>query len=136
MLPSKDLRVALGGKASSEKDGSGGESEEVRSQGIHQLFLGKIKGACLFTNIYPQIREDTEMAKNAMPGREGPDNPLESTDDGNIRCKVVLLQLTLVPRLISNGLTQVCDCIMNSGAQAQAHLNGTKHRHRMDKVRL
>ena len=30
------------------------------------------------------------MAKNAMPGREGPDNPLESTDDGNIRCKVVL----------------------------------------------
>ena len=52
----------------------------------------------VFTNIYPQIKEDTEMAKNAMPGREGPDNPLESTDDGNIRCKVVLLQLTLVPR--------------------------------------
>ena len=23
---------------------------------------------------------------------------------------------------------------MNSGAQAQAHLTGTKHRHRMDKV--
>ena len=92
MLPSKDLRVALGGKASSEKDGSGGESEEVRSQGIHQLVLGKIKGACFFTNIYPQIKEDTEMAKNAMPGREGPDNPLESTDDGNIRCKVVLLK--------------------------------------------
>ena len=51
------------------------------------------------------------MAKNAMPGREGPDNPLESTDDGNIRCKVVPLQLTLVLRLgrlvihISNGLT-------------------------------
>ena len=39
------------------------------------------------------------MAKNAMPGREGPENPLESTDDGNIRCKVVLLQLTLVPTL-------------------------------------
>ena len=31
---------------------------------------------------------------------------------------------------------QVCDCIMNSGAQAQAHLTGTKHRHRMDKVEL
>ena len=99
MLLSKDLRVALGGKASSEKDGSGGESKEVRSQGIHQIVLGKIKGACFFTNIYPQIKEDTEMAKNAMPGREGPDNPLESTDDGNIRCKVVLLQLTLVPTL-------------------------------------
>ena len=24
--------------------------------------------------------------------------------------------------------------MMNSGAQAQAHLTGTKHRHRMDKV--
>ena len=35
MLLSKDLRVALGGKASSEEDGSGGESEEVRSEGIH-----------------------------------------------------------------------------------------------------
>ena len=142
MILSKDLRVALGGKASSEKDGSGGESKEVRSQGIHQIVLGKIKGACFFTNIHPQIKEDTEMAKNAMPGREGPENPLESTDDGNIRCKVVLLQLRLVPRLgrlvihVSNGLTQVCDCIMNSGAQAQAHLNGTKHRHRMDKVKM
>ena len=142
MILSEDLRVALGGKASSEKDGSGGESEEVRRKGTHQLVLGKIKGAYFFTNIFPQIKEDTEMAKNAMPGREGPDNPLESTDDGNIRCKVVLLQLRLVPRLgrlvihISNGLTQVCDCIMNSGAQAQAHLNGTKHRHRMDKVRI
>ena len=52
MLPSKDLRVALGGKASSEKDGSGGESEEVGSQGIHQLFLGKIKGACFFINTH------------------------------------------------------------------------------------
>ena len=55
---------------------------------------------------------------------------------------VVFLKLRLVSRLsrlvihISNGLTQVCDCIMNSGAQAQAHLNGTKHRHRMDKVRM
>ena len=102
----------------------------------------RLRVRVFFTNIYPQIKEDTEMAKNAMPGREGPDNPLESTDDGNIRCKVVLLQLRFVPRLgrlvihISNGLTQVCDCIMNSGAQAQAHLNGTKHRHRMDKVRI
>merc|ERR1719220_2754672 len=61
-----------------------------------------------------KIKEDTELAKNALPGGEGPNNPLESTDDGNIRCKV-------------------CDCIMNSGAQAQAHLTGTKHRHRMDK---
>ena len=53
MLLSKDLRVALGGKASSEKDGSGGESEEVRSQGIHQLVLGKIKGACFFHKYLP-----------------------------------------------------------------------------------
>jgi len=62
-----------------------------------------------------KIKQDTELAKNALPGGEGPNNPLESTEDGNIRCKV-------------------CDCIMNSGAQAQAHLTGTKHRHRMDKV--
>ena len=48
----------------------------------------RLRVRVFFTNIYPQIKEDTEMAKNAMPGREGPDNPLESTDDGNIRCKV------------------------------------------------
>ena len=111
-----------------------------RAKKLEAKVFINLSWAASLTNIYPQIKEDTEMAKNAMPGREGPDNPLESTDDGNIRCKVVLLQLTLVPRLgrlfihISNGLTQVCDCIMNSGAQAQAHLNGTKHRHRMDKV--
>ena len=36
--------------------------------------------------------------------------------------------------IVRLNLPQVCDCIMNSGAQAQAHLTGTKHRHRMDKV--
>merc|ERR1719278_1734751 len=77
----------------------------------HQKKMAQVERA---KKLEAKIKEDTEMAKNAMPGREGPDNPLESTDDGNIRCKV-------------------CDCIMNSGAQAQAHLNGTKHRHRMDK---
>ena len=35
-----------------------------------------------------QIKQDTELAKNALPGGEGPNNPLESTEDGNIRCKV------------------------------------------------
>ena len=117
-------------------------AKKLEAKVFTNLSWARLRGVCFFTNIYPQIKEDTEMAKNAMPGREGPDNPLESTDDGNIRCKVVLLQLTLAPRLgrlviyVANGLTQVCDCIMNSGAQAQAHLNGTKHRHRMDKVRM
>ena len=41
-------------------------------------------------NVCCQIKEDTELAKNALPGGEGPNNPLESTDDGNIRCKVVI----------------------------------------------
>ena len=45
-------------------------------------------------------------------------------------------RLVLIPKLCNacSHLFQVCDCIMNSGAQAQAHLTGTKHRHRMDKV--
>ena len=47
--------------------------------------------------------------------------------------KIFLVTVSLATSAVIVGC-QVCDCIMNSGAQAQAHLTGTKHRHRMDKV--
>merc|ERR1719431_1915835 len=51
---------------------------------------------------------------NSIPGGTQPGNPLQSQPNGDIYCRV-------------------CDCNMNSGAQAQSHIVGVKHRHRMDK---
>jgi len=61
-----------------------------------------------------KVKADTERAMNSIPGGSQPDNPLESRPNGDIHCKI-------------------CDCNMNSGAQAQSHIVGVKHRHRMDK---
>eukprot|EP00092_Neocalanus_flemingeri_P005911 GFUD01006365.1.p1 GENE.GFUD01006365.1~~GFUD01006365.1.p1 ORF type:complete len:336 (+),score=98.28 GFUD01006365.1:894-1901(+) len=61
-----------------------------------------------------KVKADTERAMNSIPGGSQPENPLESRPNGDIHCRV-------------------CDCNMNSGAQAQSHIVGVKHRHRMDK---
>lgn len=61
-----------------------------------------------------KVKADTERAMNSVPGGSQPENPLESLPNGDIHCRV-------------------CDCNMNSGAQAQSHIVGVKHRHRMDK---
>jgi len=61
-----------------------------------------------------KVKADTERAMNSIPGGSQPDNPLESRPNGDIHCRI-------------------CDCNMNSGAQAQSHIVGVKHRHRMDK---
>jgi len=61
-----------------------------------------------------KVKADAERAMNSIPGGTQPGNPLQSLPNGDIYCKV-------------------CDCNMNSGAQAQSHIVGVKHRHRMDK---
>jgi len=61
-----------------------------------------------------KVKADTERAMNSIPGGNQPQNPLQSRPNGDIHCRV-------------------CDCNMNSGAQAQSHIVGVKHRSRMDK---
>jgi len=61
-----------------------------------------------------KVKADAERAMNSIPGGTQPGNPLQSQPNGDIYCRV-------------------CDCNMNSGAQAQSHIVGVKHRHRMDK---
>ena len=46
---------------------------------------------------------------------ERPNNPLQSQPNGDIHCTV-------------------CDCTMNSGAQAQSHIAGVKHRSKMERT--
>ena len=62
-----------------------------------------------------KVKEDTERAINSLPGGNRPGNPLQSKPNGDIHCRV-------------------CDCTMNSGAQAQSHIGGVKHRTRMDRT--
>lgn len=61
-----------------------------------------------------KVKQDAERAMNSVPGGTQPENPLQSLPNGDIYCRI-------------------CDCNMNSGAQAQSHIVGVKHRHRMDK---
>merc|ERR1719348_496129 len=61
-----------------------------------------------------KISADTERAMNSVPGGNKPGNPLQSRPNGDIFCTV-------------------CDCTMNSGAQAQSHIAGVKHRAKMDR---
>ena len=62
-----------------------------------------------------KVKADTERALNSLPGGNRPGNPLQSKPNGDIHCVV-------------------CDCTMNSGAQAQSHIGGVKHRTRMDRT--
>ena len=61
-----------------------------------------------------KVAADTERAMNSVPGGNRPGNPLQSRPNGDIHCTV-------------------CDVTMNSGAQAQSHIGGVKHRTRMDR---
>ena len=51
---------------------------------------------------------------NSSPGHERPNNPLQSQPNGDIYCTV-------------------CDCTMNSGAVAQSHIAGVKHRTKIER---
>ena len=62
-----------------------------------------------------KVKVDTERAMNSLPGGNRPGNPLQSRPNGDIHCTV-------------------CNCTMNSGAQAQSHIGGIKHRTRMDRT--
>ena len=62
-----------------------------------------------------KVKVDTERALNSLPGGSRPGNPLQSRPNGDIHCRV-------------------CDCTMNSGAQAQSHIGGVKHRTKMDRA--
>ena len=64
-----------------------------------------------------KVKVDTERAMNSLPGGNRPGNPLQSKPNGDIYCTV-------------------CDVTMNSGAQAQSHIGGVKHRTRMDRSDL
>ena len=62
-----------------------------------------------------KVKQDTERAMNSVPGGDRPNNPLQSRPNGDIYCTV-------------------CDVNMNSGAQAQGHIMGVKHKSRMDRA--
>lgn len=62
-----------------------------------------------------KVAADTERAMNSVPGGNRPGNPLQSRPNGDIHCTV-------------------CDVTMNSGAQAQSHISGVKHKSKMDRT--
>jgi len=66
-----------------------------------------------------QLQEKVTQVSNPEPlnsssGHERPNNPLQSQPNGDIYCTV-------------------CDCTMNSGAVAQSHIAGVKHRTKIER---